>query len=338
MSESVKRAAVVFATVLFAALSVCSFAAPFCGVAEGTASSSIVMDAASGRVLGGSGYNTRGYPASTTKILTALVVLERTEPECVVTVPDEAVGVEGSSIYLRKGEKLTVEDLLYGLMLRSGNDAAVALAVATAGSVERFAAMMNARAAMCGAKDSHFVNPHGLHDDDHYTTAYDMALIAAEAYSNPLFARIVSTSKITVGEGESTRCLYNKNKLLGMIDGANGVKTGYTKKSGRCLVGGAFRDGMQLVSVVLNIPRYVAGDDGIAGKRLRGIRGGARAFPAAGQCGGLDGGELHSGQARESFPRAVSGQAFGRENPSRPAHPVSKRRKSNACFWRARYV
>lgn len=254
MSESVKRAAVVFATVLFAALSVCSFAAPFCGVAEGTASSSVVMDAASGRVLGGSGYHTRGYPASTTKILTALVVLERTEPECVVTVPDEAVGVEGSSIYLRKGEKLTVEDLLYGLMLRSGNDAAVALAVATAGSVERFAAMMNARAAMCGAKDSHFVNPHGLHDDDHYTTAYDMALIAAEAYRNPLFARIVSTSKITVGEGESTRCLYNKNKLLGMIDGANGVKTGYTKKSGRCLVGGAFRDGMQLVSVVLNIP------------------------------------------------------------------------------------
>ena len=252
MSESVKRAAVVFATVLFAALSVCSFAAPFCGVAEGTASSSVVMDAASGRVLGGSGYHTRGYPASTTKILTALVVLERTEPECVVTVPDEAVGVEGSSIYLRKGEKLTVEDLLYGLMLRSGNDAAVALALAAGGSIPRFAAMMNERAKACGAEDSNFVNPHGLHDDEHYTTALDLARITAEAYKNADFRRIVSTRSTVIGEGESRRYLANKNKLLGTFEGANGVKTGYTKKSGRCLVGGAIREGMQLVGVVLD--------------------------------------------------------------------------------------
>lgn len=216
------------------------------------ASSAIVVEVSTGRVLSESNADAKAYPASTTKILTALVVLETLPLDLVVTVPREAAGVEGSSVYLRAGEKLTVEELLYGLMLRSGNDAAVALALAAGGSVSRFAAMMNERAEKCGAKHSHFVNPHGLHDDEHYTTARDLALITAEAYGNRDFCRIVSTRSVTVGEGESRRYFANKNKLLGTYGGANGVKTGFTTKSGRCLVGGAYRDGMQLVSVVLN--------------------------------------------------------------------------------------
>ena len=216
------------------------------------ASSAIVVEVSTGRVLSESNADAKAYPASTTKILTVLVVLETLPLDLVVTVPREAAGVEGSSVYLRAGEKLTVEELLYGLMLRSGNDAAVALALAAGGSVPHFAAMMNERAEKCGAKHSHFVNPHGLHDDEHYTTARDLALITAEAYGNRDFCRIVSTRSVTVGEGESRRYFANKNKLLGTYGGANGVKTGFTTKSGRCLVGGAYRGGMQLVSVVLN--------------------------------------------------------------------------------------
>lgn len=219
--------------------------------AAGT-SSAVVMEASTGRVLYASSPDARAYPASTTKILTALVTLENLPLGLTVEIPACAAGVEGSSIYLKAGEKLTVGELLYGLMLRSGNDAAVALAVAVAGSEERFAAMMNERAKKCGAENSHFVNPHGLHDPDHYTTARDLALITAEAYKNADFRKIVSTRSTTAGEGESRRYFANKNKLLGTFDGANGVKTGFTTKSGRCLVGGAYRDGMQLVSVVLN--------------------------------------------------------------------------------------
>ena len=184
------------------------------------ASSAIVVEVSTGRVLSESNADAKAYPASTTKILSALVVLETLPLDLVVTVPREAAGVEGSSVYLRAGEKFTVEALLYGLMLRSGNDAAVALALAAGGSVPRFAAMMNERAEKCGAKHSHFVNPHGLHDDEHYTTARDLALITAEAYGNRDFCRIVSTRSVTVGEGESRRYFANKNKLLGTYGGA----------------------------------------------------------------------------------------------------------------------
>lgn len=220
--------------------------------AEPSSYRAVVAEVTTGRLLYASRADERAYPASTTKILTALVAAENLPLGLTVTVPREAAGVEGSSIYLKAGEKLTVKELLYGLMLRSGNDAAVALAVATAGSVPAFARMMNERAHECGASDSHFVNPHGLHDPEHYTTAKDLALIAAEAYRNIDLRRIMSTRSVTVGEGESRRYLVNKNKLLGTFDGANGVKTGFTTKSGRCLVGGAYRDGMQLVSVVLD--------------------------------------------------------------------------------------
>lgn len=242
------------ALLLFAALTaVLATAMPFRGVAEGAGSAKeIVIEWTTGRVLYALNADERAYPASTTKILTALVVAETLPLDLEVTVPAVAAGVEGSSVYLRAGEKLTVEELLYGLILRSGNDAAVALAVAAGGSVPHFAAMMNERAAACGAERSHFVNPHGLHDDEHYTTARDLALITAEAYRNADLRRIFSTRSMTVGEGESRRYFANKNKLLGTFEGANGVKTGYTTKSGRCLVGGAYRDGMQLISVVLD--------------------------------------------------------------------------------------
>ena len=246
---------VISVVALIVALAVALVAAEFpmvLSVAEGASMSYICIEADSGKVLDESNADARKFPASTTKILTALVVLENMPLDLEFRVDDSAVGVEGSSIYLKRGEIVTVGDMLYGLMLRSGNDAAVALAVATAGSVERFAAMMNERAAACGAERSHFVNPHGLHDEEHYTTARDLALITAEAYRNADLRRIFSTRSVTVGEGESRRYFANKNKLLGTFEGANGVKTGYTTKSGRCLVGGTYRDGMQLISVVLD--------------------------------------------------------------------------------------
>lgn len=215
-------------------------------------SAKIVMEQSSRRVLYDEGRNVRCYPASTTKILTALCVLENSSLSDIVTVPKQAEGVEGSSLYLKCGDKITVEDLLYGLMLRSGNDCAVALAINTSGSVDDFVKLMNETAKKLGANNSHFVNPHGLHDDLHYVTAYDLALICAKAYDNEQFCKIVGTKKRKIIVNDEQRYIANKNKLLSNFDGANGVKTGYTKKSGRCLVGGANRDGMQLISVVLN--------------------------------------------------------------------------------------
>lgn len=217
-----------------------------------TASGAALIEASSRRVLCDENMNVRCYPASTTKVLTALVVLNTLPLDRVVTVPKEAEGVEGSSIYLRGGDKITVEDLLLGLMLRSGNDAAVALAIEAAGSVQKFALLMNETAASLGAENSHFVNPHGLHDGNHYTTAYDLAMITAAAYENCDFRQIVSAKKAKIAINGKPNYISNKNKLLTLYDGANGVKTGYTKRSGRCLVGGAYRDGMQLISVVLN--------------------------------------------------------------------------------------
>ena len=188
--------------------------------------------------------------ASTTKIMTALIIIEECELDEVITVPDEAVGVEGSSIYLKKGERVSVRDLLYGLMLRSGNDSAVALAIHHSGSVQNFAARMNERALQLGADDTHFVNPSGLPDDEHFTTARDLCAIACAAMRNDTFKAVVSSKSYT----GQFRSFVNKNKALYSIDGANGVKTGYTLKAGRCLVASAERDGMDVVCVVLNCP------------------------------------------------------------------------------------
>ena len=213
------------------------------------ASGAVCIEMSSRRVLCEDGKDEVCYPASTTKVLTALIAIERRPLDKVVTVSKIAEGVEGSSIYLKAGDTITVEDLLFGLMLRSGNDAAVTLATEVAGGIDEFASIMNEKAKTLGAHNSHFVNPHGLHDDNHYTTAYDLALICAAAYENPDFARIVGTKQRKIEVSGEARYIANKNKLLKLFDG---VKTGFTKKSGRCLVGGAKRGDMQLITVVLN--------------------------------------------------------------------------------------
>lgn len=227
--------------------------------AQAASSAEIVVEAESGRVLYEANADERLPMASTTKILTALIIVEDCDLDAVVTVPDACVGIGGSSIYLVAGERLTVRDLLYGLMLRSGNDCAETLAVYHSGSIGKFAECMNGRALSLGAQNSHFVNPHGLPDPEHYTTARDLGKIACKAMQNAAFKEIVSSRTAVVPDGGCgyARTLVNKNKFLYNFDGANGVKTGFTKAAGRCLVASAERDGMQLISVVLNCgPMY----------------------------------------------------------------------------------
>ncbi len=187
--------------------------------------------------------------ASTTKIITAITVLENCENiEQEITIPDEAVGVEGSSVYLQSGDVYSVKDLLYGLMLRSGNDCATALALYCSGSIDGFSAKMNETAEKAGALASNFRNPHGLPCENHYTTARDLSMITCYAMQNPIFRDIVATTHY------QPRSWKNKNKMLMNFTGAIGVKTGYTKQAGRCLVSAAERDGMILVCTVLNSP------------------------------------------------------------------------------------
>ena len=187
--------------------------------------------------------------ASTTKILTCITVLEvcKNLNEC-IKIPSEAVGIEGSSVYLREGETYTALELLYGLMLRSGNDCAVTLALHFGGTVARFATFMNIVAEKSGAINSQFVNPHGLPQAGHYTTARDLALIACYALENPTFCEIVSAKSYAAKQWK------NKNKMLTRYEGAIGVKTGYTKQAGRCLVSAATRETRTLVCVVLGCP------------------------------------------------------------------------------------
>ena len=228
------------------------------GNASASALSAVVVEAESGRVLYASNADAQLPMASTTKIMTALVVLENCALQEVVTVSSNAFGVPGTSVYLEAGEKLTVEQLLYGLMLASGNDAAVALAEHVSGSVDAFCGLMNARAAEIGCEHTHFVTPHGLPAAQHYTTAYELALIAREAMKSDDFRTIVSTQRATI-PWESRgydRILNNKNRLLSRFDGALGIKTGYTKAAGRCLVSAAERNGMTLIGVVLNCPDW----------------------------------------------------------------------------------
>lgn len=194
--------------------------------------------------------------ASTTKIMTALVAIEAMPLDTVITIPREAVGIEGSSVYLREGERYTLEALLYALLLQSANDAAVAIACAVGRDVGGFAALMNERVASLGLTDTHFDNPHGLDSDGHYTTASDLAKITCEALEHPDLFKIVSTRRylFTDLDGTSSRPLINHNKMLLLYDGAVGVKTGFTKKCGRCLVSAAKRDGLLLVAVTLDAP------------------------------------------------------------------------------------
>ncbi|MEG1527716.1 MAG: D-alanyl-D-alanine carboxypeptidase family protein [Clostridia bacterium] len=206
----------------------------------------------SGRVLYGKNMDKKLPMASTTKVVTALTVIKNANLNDIVSIPKEAVGIEGSSIYLKVGEKISVADLLYGLMLQSGNDSATALALYVSGSVEEFAKLMTKTAKSLGANNSNFVNPHGLHNDLHYTTAYDLAKITCEGLKNENFKKIVSSKSQKIGIEENSRLILNKNKLLKNYEFANGVKTGFTKRAGRCFVGSAVKNGMQLIAVVLN--------------------------------------------------------------------------------------
>lgn len=215
----------------------------------------VVIEASTGRVLEEKNKNDRLAMASTTKIMTALVTCKNTENfDEVVTIHDNAVGIEGTSMYLRKGEKLTVKELLFGLMLPSGNDAAMALAYHIGGSEEKFVKMMNAQASELGLENTHFTNPHGLDADGHYTSAFDLALITAEGMKNDMFREIIATKnvRVTGSKKNEPRLLSNKNRLLKTLDGCTGVKTGFTDNAGRCFVCSCTRDGMTLISVVLN--------------------------------------------------------------------------------------
>lgn len=212
-----------------------------------SAASAILVDADSGRVLYEQNADAKMLIASTTKILTALVAIREGDLNQVVTVKREATLTEGSSMYLKEGEQLTLETLLYGLLLCSGNDAAVAIADAVGGSQAGFVKLMNETARELGMEHSSFANPNGLDDEDHYSTARDMAKLACAAVNNETLMRIASTRTVTIGG----RTMTNHNKLLSYMDGCIGLKTGYTKAAGRTLVSCAERNGQRLVAVTL---------------------------------------------------------------------------------------
>lgn len=230
--------------------------APAIAAPSVSAGAAILIDAEDGTVLYEKNADQKMYPASTTKIMTALVVLETLEElelglDSEIIVPAEAQGVEGSSLYLKAGERMSVEELLYGLMLQSGNDSAVALAACVGGSAEHFVDQMNQRAAELGCRGTHFVNPNGLYDAEHYTNARDLAYIAREAMKREDFRKIVGSQRWS-SEGSSARTFVNKNKTVFQYEGGDGVKIGFTKASGRTLVSSASRDGHRVIAVVLN--------------------------------------------------------------------------------------
>lgn len=216
----------------------------------------VVVERRSGRILAGYRENERASMASTTKIMTALLLCENCDLDQTAVVTEKMVNVEGSSMGLLPGDTVHYRDLLYGMMLASGNDAATATAILIAGSTEAFATMMNERAAQIGMKNTHFVTPSGLDDEEHYSTAYDMALLAVEALKNSDFAQAAAsrTACLEYGNPPYKRTLTNHNKLLAYFPDCDGIKTGFTKKSGRCLVSSASRDNAGVVVVTLNDP------------------------------------------------------------------------------------
>jgi D-alanyl-D-alanine carboxypeptidase (penicillin-binding protein 5/6) len=192
--------------------------------------------------------------ASTTKILTAIVAIEMGDPQDVVTISSKAAQIGGSTIHLKKGEKIKLLDLLYGLMLKSGNDAAIAIAEHIGGTVEDFMKLVNEKARDIGANNTHFTSPHGLDNPDHYTTAYDLALITSYCMKNDFFRQLVSTAETYISE----RALRSTNDLLFTYEGTTGVKTGFTNGAGRCLVSSAKKNGMEVISVVLGCDNKTA--------------------------------------------------------------------------------
>lgn len=218
-----------------------------------SAEAAAVIDASSGRVLYEKNEKKRLAPASTTKIMTALCAIKYGDLNSVAKVSKSAAATEGSSMYLKEGERLTLSALLTGLMLVSGNDAATAVAEHVSKTEGGFVSLMNQTANEIGAKNTCFQNPHGLPNENHYTTALELAKISAYAMRYPFFEKTVSTksAKVTTNEGE-TKYLSNHNKLLNLYEGCVGIKTGFTKAAGRCLVSCAERDGLRLVCVTLN--------------------------------------------------------------------------------------
>lgn len=217
----------------------------------------VLVDAKSGTVLYGKEEHKKMYPASTTKVLTALLALEHSKLTEQVTIGPNPSKAGGTSIWLQEGEQLTLEELLYALMLNSANDAGVAIAEHVAGSVDKFVELANERVQQIGAKDTHFTNPHGMPDKEHYSTAYDLALIGREVLKNQDLRKIITTinHEIPRADPEAQKHLFNHNKLLWSktygYKGATGLKTGYTVEAGQCIIASAQRDGMELIAVVL---------------------------------------------------------------------------------------
>ena len=211
----------------------------------------LIYDRASGRIIYEKNGNKQTPMASTTKILTAIVTLENADLKETVTIESKAAGIGGSRLGLKKNDKITVNDLLYGLMLRSGNDAAVALAIHVGGSIEGFADMMNKKAEELGLTNSHFVVPHGLDNEGHYTTAYELAKMADYALNIPKFKEIVSNKSATIYINGYPKAINNTNKLLGSVSGVYGVKTGFTNGAGRCLVSSCKRGELDIITVII---------------------------------------------------------------------------------------
>ena len=240
-----------YATAIFAVAVLLMPKAGAAGVGNLSAHSAILLDGMTGRVLYEKNAHEKSLIASTTKIMTGLLISQQCNPDSGVLIRKEAVGIEGSSLYLKEGEQLTVKELLYGLMLHSGNDAAVALALFCDGSVESFVGRMNEKAKSLGLTATHFANPHGLDSEENYSTAYDLAKLTAYALQNDIFRTVCATKQISI----PGRTLTNHNKLLWRYPGAVGVKTGYTKAAGRILVSAAERNGRQLIAVTINAPK-----------------------------------------------------------------------------------
>lgn len=211
----------------------------------------VVIDRKSNTVLYGKNENTKKKMASTTKIMTATIVIENCNLNDTIEVSKKAAGTGGSKLGLKTGDKITILDLLYGLMLRSGNDAAVALAEYAGGDIPGFAKLMNSKASELGLVNTHFETPHGLDSDEHYTTAYELALLSNYALKNPTFAKIVGTKNYTITINGYPKALNNTNELLGNMDGIYGIKTGFTNGANRCLVTACKRNNMDIICVVL---------------------------------------------------------------------------------------
>lgn len=244
-----KKFLAIFITVLL----FCTFSINVCAL-DTSAKSAIVINGLSGSVIYSKNSDVKLPMASTTKIMTALILVEQNTPEKQVTVTDKMVRTEGSSMGLKVGDTVTYNDLLYGMMLSSGNDAANAAALSIGGSFEGFADIMNDKAAQLGLKNTNFVTPSGLNSDEHYTTAYDLAILTMYALRNSQFKKVCSTKEKTLcyGTPPVKHTLSNHNRILSLYDGAVGVKTGFTKAAGRCLVTAAQRENTQIIAVTLN--------------------------------------------------------------------------------------